>query len=115
MTDILATIREARRLGQVKAEEIQAKIQTGILSWYPCGGAWISGVKRNTKFGKVFSMLANTQRGYGLYGPRSASVHWSISGPETQAMVLDAEASKVFVAHINEKLGLSLTVRSYID
>lgn len=86
------------------------------MSWYPCGGAWIAGIKKNTKFGKVFAGIAEPRgSGYYLSGPRHASVHWNLSGPEGQNMFLDEEATKVFCAHLNEKLGLKLLVWTYID
>lgn len=115
MTNIETIIREARRLGQAKAEEIASKIRNGEMSWYPCGGAWVVGIKRNTKFGKVFAKMAALGRSYGIYGSRNASVRWDISGPETQSMELAKAASRVFCEHVNEALGLSLSVTEYWD
>jgi len=95
---------------------MQNRIRSGQMSWFPCGGAWIVGIKKNTKFGKVFARLAEIRgSGYGLYGPRSAAIHWTLSGPEGQNMYLDEEASKTFVENVNSQLGLDLSVRTYID
>lgn len=129
---LIEAIKEGCRRAQEAGEAIFAKIRSGELSWFPCGGARISGIKRNTKFGKIFAELADTGKptsstrwpnaqfkahGVTLYWGSStwASVRAAINGPEAQAMVLDQAANKAFVEYVNEELGLSLYVATYID
>lgn len=129
---LIEVIKEGCRRAQEAGETIASKIVSGELSWFPCGGARISGIKRNTKFGKIFAKLADMGKtdsvfidqnarfnahGVTLYWGSStwASVRAGIRGSHAQAMVLDQAANKAFVEYVNEELGLNLYVATYID
>lgn len=130
---LIEVIKEGCRRAQEAGETIAAKIVSGELSWFPCGGARILGIKKNTKFGKLFAKLADMGTpksgafidrsaqfevdGVTLYWGSStwASVRANIRGAHVQAMVLDQAVNKAFVEYVNEELGMNLFVATFID
>ena len=130
---LIEVIKEGCRRAQEAGETIGAKIVSGELSWFPCGGARISGIKKNTKFGKTFAKLADMgtpksgpfidrsaqfkAHGVTLYWGSStwASVRANIRGSHAQAMILDQATNKAFVEYVNEELGMNLFVATFID
>lgn len=113
---IRETILEGWKRAQTRAVEIAVAIRQGQESWFPCGGAWLSGVKRNTLFGRVFYELAQQyHRKFYWSSAKHASVKLQINGPEIQSMKLAVEANKAFTTFVNAELGTKLCVQSYID